>query len=39
MKEMRDDVERVLVKNFPKTTLIAEGFPNKYAAWNVLKLF
>ena len=39
MKDMRDDVERVLIKNFPNTKLIAEGFPNKYAAWNVLKLF
>ncbi len=39
MKEMRDDTERVLIKNFPNTKLIAEGFPDKYAAWNVLRLF
>ena len=39
MKDMRDDVERVLVKNYPDSKLLAEGFPNKYAAWNILKLF
>lgn len=39
MKDMRDDVERVLVKNFPNSKLLAEGFPDKYAAWNILRLF
>lgn len=39
MTEMRNDAERVLLQNFPKTTLITNGFPNKYSAWNPLRLF
>ncbi len=39
MTELRNDAERVLLQNFPKTKLISEGFPNKYSAWNPLRLF
>jgi outer membrane protein assembly factor BamD len=39
MKDMRDDTERVLLKNFPKTKLISEGFPDRYSVWNPLRLF
>jgi outer membrane protein assembly factor BamD len=39
MTDMRNDTERVLLANFPKTTLITDGFPDKYAKWNVLRLF
>lgn len=39
MTDLRNDTERVLLKNFPNTKLIAEGFPNKYSAWNPLRLF
>ena len=36
---MRDDTERVLLQNFPKTKLISEGFPDRYSVWNPLRLF
>jgi outer membrane protein assembly factor BamD len=39
MKDMRDDTERVLLQNFPKTKLISEGFPDRYSFWNPLRLF
>lgn len=39
MTDMASDTERVLLKNFPNSKLYAEGFPDKYAAWNVLRLF
>jgi outer membrane protein assembly factor BamD len=39
MTDLRNDTERVLLANFPNTTLIAQGFPNKYSAWNPLRLF
>lgn len=39
MTDLRNDTERVLLANFPNTTLISNGFPNKFAAWDVLKLF
>lgn len=39
MTDLRNDSERVLLQNFPKTKLISEGFPNKYSAWNPLRLF
>lgn len=39
MTDLRNDTERVLLANFPNTTLIAKGFPNKYSAWNPLRLF
>lgn len=39
MTELRNDSERVLLQNFPNTTLISQGFPNKYSAWNPLRLF
>jgi outer membrane protein assembly factor BamD len=39
MTELRNDSERVLLQNFPNTTLINQGFPNKYSAWNPLRLF
>ena len=39
MTDMRNDAERVLLANFPNTTLIANGFPDKYAKWNLLRLF
>jgi len=39
MTDMRDDAERVLLANFPNTKLIANGFPDKYAKWNLLRLF
>ncbi len=39
MAELRQDTERVLLANFPKTKLIQEGFPDKYASWNILRLF
>ena len=39
MTDMRNDTERVLLANFPNTTLIANGFPDKYAKWNLLRLF
>ncbi len=39
MTDLRNDTERVLLANFPNTTLIANGFPNKFAAWDILKLF
>jgi outer membrane protein assembly factor BamD len=39
MTDLRNDAERVLLQNFPDTTLISKGFPNKYSAWNPLRLF
>ena len=39
MTDMRNDTERVLLQNFPKTKLITDGFPDKYAKWNLLRLF
>lgn len=39
MLDLRNDSERVLLQNFPNTTLISNGFPNKYSAWNPLRLF
>jgi outer membrane protein assembly factor BamD len=39
MTDLRNDTERVLLANFPNTTLIAKGFPDKYSAWNPLRLF
>lgn len=39
MTDLRNDTERVLLANFPNTTLISNGFPNKFAVWDVLKLF
>lgn len=39
MTELRNDSERVLLQNFPNTTLITQGFPNKYSSWNILRLF
>jgi outer membrane protein assembly factor BamD len=39
MTDMRNDTERVLLKNYPDTRLIKEGFPNKYSWWNPLRLF
>jgi outer membrane protein assembly factor BamD len=39
MTDLRNDSERVLLQNFPNTTLISKGFPNKYSAWNPLRLF
>lgn len=39
MTDMRNDTERVLLQNFPKTKLISDGFPDKYAKWNLLRLF
>jgi outer membrane protein assembly factor BamD len=39
MTDMRNDTERVLLANFPNTKLITNGFPDKYAKWNVLRLF
>jgi outer membrane protein assembly factor BamD len=39
MTDLRNDAERVLLTNFPNTTLIAKGFPDKYSAWNPLRLF
>ena len=39
MTDLRNDAERVLLANFPNTTLIAKGFPGKYSAWNPLRLF
>lgn len=39
MTDMRNDAERVLLANFPNTKLIVDGFPDKYAKWNVLRLF
>ena len=39
MTDLRNDAERVLLTNFPNTTLIAKGFPGKYSAWNPLRLF
>jgi len=39
MTDLRNDTERVLLQNFPNTTLISQGFPGKYSAWNPLRLF
>jgi outer membrane protein assembly factor BamD len=39
MTDLRNDSERVLLQNFPNTTLISKGFPDKYSAWNPLRLF
>jgi outer membrane protein assembly factor BamD len=39
MTDMRNDTERVLLKNYPDTRLIKEGFPDKYSWWNPLRLF
>lgn len=39
MTDLRNDTERVLLANFPKTKFITEGFPDKYSSWNVLRLF
>ena len=39
LTDLRNDAERVLLQNFPNTTLIAKGFPGKYSAWNPLRLF
>jgi outer membrane protein assembly factor BamD len=39
MPDLRNDTERVLLANFPNTKLIANGFPDKYASWDVLKIF
>ena len=39
LTDLRNDTERVLLQNFPNTTLIAKGFPDKYSAWNPLRLF
>ena len=39
LTDLRNDTERVLLTNFPNTALIAKGFPNKYSAWNPLRLF
>ena len=39
MTDLRNDTERVLLQNFPNTTLITNGFPNKYSVWNPLRLF
>ena len=39
MTDLRNDTERVLLTNFPNTTLITNGFPDKYSSWDVLKLF
>ena len=38
LTELSKDSERVLLKNFPNTTLIANGFPEKYRKWNPLRL-
>lgn len=38
LTELSKDSERVLLKNFPNTTLIANGFPDKYSKWNPLRL-
>ena len=37
--DLRNDTERVLLTNFPNTTLISQGFPNKYSRWDPLQLF
>ncbi|MDO8694930.1 MAG: outer membrane protein assembly factor BamD [Sheuella sp.] len=39
MTDLRNDSERVLLANFPNTKFISEGFPDKYAKWNLLRLF
>jgi len=39
LTDLRNDAERVLLQNFPNTTLIAKGFPDKYSIWNPLRLF
>ena len=38
MTELSKDSERVLLKNFQNTTLIDNGFPDKYSKWNPLRL-
>ena len=38
LTELSQDSERVLLKNFPDTTLIANGFPDKYSKWNPMRL-
>lgn len=38
MEEMSKDSERVLLQNFPDTTLIADGLPDDdYSVWNPLR--
>ena len=39
MTELRDDTQRILLKNFPNTRLIEEGFTDKPAWYNPLSLF
>ena len=39
LTDLRNDTERVLLANFPNTTLIAKGFPDKYSVWNPLRFF
>jgi outer membrane protein assembly factor BamD len=39
MTDLRDDTQRILLKNFPNTRLIEEGFANKLAWYNPLNLF
>ena len=39
MADLRNDTERILLKNFPNTRLIAEGFGEKYPWYNPLSLF
>jgi outer membrane protein assembly factor BamD len=38
LTDLSKDSERVLLKNFPNTPLIANGFPDKYSKWNPLRL-
>ena len=38
MDDMSKDTERVLLQNFPETTLISQGFPTKeYSPWNPMR--
>jgi len=40
MPEMSQDAERVLLENYPDTTLIAQGLPESdYSYWNPLRYF
>jgi len=39
MPDMSEDAKRILLKNFPNTRLLAEGFPDKYSWYNPLRLF
>lgn len=38
LTDLSKDAERVLLKNFPDTRLIADGFPDKYSKWNPMRL-